>query len=542
MSQHHRGVWIWYLSEIRSDYLEQLDKCHVKRIYLKVFDGKRNKQQNPTFWDWQCSPEIVQSFKSRGIEVYGWGYHYGTSDVEQQVEKVKQALDCGLDGYILDVEKEVKDQSTHPHVEKLLLALRPLVKEGTLGYTSFGYPEFHREIPWRMLDKYCDIALPQIYFEKFSFKPTTQEKVEACFNAHKQLGLTKPILPIWGSETDSTNPATAAELQNYLNQYPGASIWRIPNTGERGEAWNLKYNGAAIVIPEDSNLPVLTRILRRGSKGQDVETLQKLLNEKGFDAGQVDGDFGPKTEAAVKKFQTQASITVDGIVGPQTWQALDGQFTQPNTLILPGFIRLKDISNKEIQGFDFPGDNPFASPAISSDPKRWIGDAGQRARYLQDDDMLVVENPQVRSPEQIRQVIDYLNVADPQNKRYWPQGGETYCNIFARDVMRCLRAPLTHWVGRQEQGANEMYDWLNNPVKGWKNVSVNIATSSAAQGIPTLACWKNPRGIGHIAVVRPEPGQPNNPRIAQAGSRNFANDLMTVGFRSRPVSYFIYKD
>lgn len=65
-------------------------------------------------------------------------------------------------------------------------------------------------------------------------------------------------------------------------------------------------------------------------------------------------------------------------------------------------------------------------------------------------------------------VIDYLNVADPQNKRYWPQGGETYCNIFARDVMRCLRAPLTHWVGKQEQGANEMYDWLNDPVNGWK--------------------------------------------------------------------------
>ncbi|MDH6068995.1 peptidoglycan-binding protein [Chrysosporum ovalisporum APH033B] len=536
MSEHHRGVWIWNLSKIRSDYLEQLDKCHVKRIYLKVFDGKRNQQQNPTFWDWQCSPQIVQSFKSRGIEVYGWGYHYGTSDVEQQVEKVKQALDCGLDGYVLDVEEEVKDESTHPYVEKLLLALRPLVKKGSLGYTSFGYPEFHRQIPWGILDKYCDIALPQIYFEKFSFRPTTQEKVEACLKAHKQLGLTKPILPIWGSEADANNPATAAELQNYLNQYSGSSIWRIPNTDERGEAWNLKY------IPEDSNLPVPTSTLRRGSKGSDVETLQKLLNEKGFNAGQVDGDFGPQTEAAVRKFQTQARIEVDGIVGFQTWQALADKSTNPNNPNGTGLISLKNIPNKEIQGFFFPSDNPFAKTAISSNPKRWIGEPGQRARYLQDEDMPVVENPQVRSPEQIRQVIDYLNVADPQNKRYWPQGGETYCNIFARDVMRCLRAPLTHWVGRKEQGANEMYDWLNNPTNGWKSVSVNIAISSAAQGIPTLVCWKNPRGIGHIAVVRPEPGQPNNPRIAQAGARNFANNLMTEGFGSRKVGYFIYKN
>ncbi|WP_234419880.1 peptidoglycan-binding protein [Nodularia spumigena] len=220
----------------------------------------------------------------------------------------------------------------------------------------------------------------------------------------------------------------------------------IPDTGEVPGQVN------------DINPPVLTRILRRGSKGQDVETLQKLLNKEGFDAGQVDGDFGPQTEAAVRKFQTQEGITVDGIVGLQTWQALGGEFTividPPNPQA--GLIQFKDVPNREIQGFDFPGDSPFARPAISSDPKRWIGEPGQRARYLQDDDMPVVENPQVRSPEQIRQVIDYLNVADPQNKRYWPQGGETYCNIFARDVMRCLRAPLTHWVGTKEQDANNM--------------------------------------------------------------------------------------
>ncbi|MEH2179031.1 hypothetical protein [Nostoc sp.] len=166
MTGHSNGVWIWELSKIRSDYLDKLVKQQVKRVYLKVFDGHFQGKPQPTFWNWQCSQDIIEKFKSRGIEVYGWGYHYGTSDIAEQIEKVKQALDCGIDGYVLDLEAEVEDKSTHVYVEKLLVALRPLVKEGTLGYTSFGHPQFHPHVPWQILDEHCDLALPQIYFEK----------------------------------------------------------------------------------------------------------------------------------------------------------------------------------------------------------------------------------------------------------------------------------------------------------------------------------------------------------------------------------------
>ncbi|MGI2905492.1 peptidoglycan-binding protein [Tolypothrix sp. VBCCA 56010] len=321
---HPNGAWIWNLSKLRSDYLEQLTKCKVKRVYLKVFDGK----SQPMFWKHQCSPETVEQFKSRGIQVYGWGYHYGTSDVTAQVSAVKQALDCGLDGYILDLEAEVENKSTHPHVERLLSQLRPLVKPGTLGYTSFGHPGFHPNVPWKILDQYCDIALPQIYFEKFEFEPTNEEEVQACLDAHKQMELIKPILPIWGSEWDTKQPASAKELQFYLNRFPGSSIFLLPHVGEGGEAWNLDYSGQPVMLPgssepKDFELPELTRILRQGTKGEDVKALQRILNAQGFNAGEVDGDFGDRTEAAVRAFQIKASLTIDGEVGPQTWKALD---------------------------------------------------------------------------------------------------------------------------------------------------------------------------------------------------------------------------
>ena len=44
--------------------------------------------------------------------------------------------------------------------------------------------------------------------------------------------------------------------------------------------------------------------MKRGDKGQFVGILQKTLTELGYDPGPIDGIYGPKTEAAVKKYQT----------------------------------------------------------------------------------------------------------------------------------------------------------------------------------------------------------------------------------------------
>lgn len=62
-------------------------------------------------------------------------------------------------------------------------------------------------------------------------------------------------------------------------------------------------------------------VLRQGAHGASVSKLQKLLKAKGYNVS-VDGDFGPKTAAAVKRFQAAHRLAADGVVGPKTWAAL----------------------------------------------------------------------------------------------------------------------------------------------------------------------------------------------------------------------------
>lgn len=68
--------------------------------------------------------------------------------------------------------------------------------------------------------------------------------------------------------------------------------------------------------------------LRRGARGAEVQELQQLLVNWGYNPGPIDGIFGNKTEQAVFQFQRDRDLSADGIVGPITWKALLSQ-SQP---------------------------------------------------------------------------------------------------------------------------------------------------------------------------------------------------------------------
>lgn len=78
------------------------------------------------------------------------------------------------------------------------------------------------------------------------------------------------------------------------------------------------YNlSQASVKPSTLKLPILCQ----GSSGSAVRVLQQLLNFKGFTL-KVDGEFGFLTEEAVRDFQYNNDLAVDGIVDTKTWYNL----------------------------------------------------------------------------------------------------------------------------------------------------------------------------------------------------------------------------
>lgn len=81
----------------------------------------------------------------------------------------------------------------------------------------------------------------------------------------------------------------------------------------------LVIMGSMIIAPSAQ----AATLLKLGSSGADVLTLQSELAQSGYSVGPLDGIYGPKTLAAVEAFQQKDNLPVDGIAGPLTQGALE---------------------------------------------------------------------------------------------------------------------------------------------------------------------------------------------------------------------------
>ena len=86
----------------------------------------------------------------------------------------------------------------------------------------------------------------------------------------------------------------------------------------------LRRLGAVVAVLLVVLLPLAAdaAVLKRGSRGDEVVTLQKKLKQWGYYDGSVDGVFGAGTEKAVQYFQRKNGLTADGVVGAKTAAAL----------------------------------------------------------------------------------------------------------------------------------------------------------------------------------------------------------------------------
>lgn len=166
------------------------------------------------------------------------------------------------------------------------------------------------------------------------------------------------------------------------------------------------------------------RLLHRGTNGPDVREMQAKLVQLGYVLGPLDGKFGPKTESAVRKFQQDHGLKVDGIAGPKTIseiKRLTGESTnasgQPVGNKSVDVNLLARIVNGEARGEPFIGQvavaavvlNRIKNPAF---PKTIAGVIYQPGAFSSVSDGQINKQPTASS---IRAAQEALTGVDPSH-------------------------------------------------------------------------------------------------------------------------------
>ncbi len=160
-----------------------------------------------------------------------------------------------------------------------------------------------------------------IYVPDFSEKnvsltiiPSSQTKISGFNNSEPSYSF------FWSATTVERTPEEEEELIEELKEKIAlleAEIARIQTEIAKILAKNSNEN-----IPDNFQF---TKLLKEGSTGDEVKYLQIILGQK-IDKdiiGSVDGIFGPKTDRAIRQFQENQSLVIDGLVGPNTREKLN---------------------------------------------------------------------------------------------------------------------------------------------------------------------------------------------------------------------------
>ena len=224
----------------------------------------------------------------------------------------------------IDYVKNVASSEIYPTWEPAAL------RANILAIVSFAlnrvYTEFYRSRGYPF-DITSSTAYDQYFVNGRSYFDNVSRIVDELFNDYlRRPGFVEPLaakfcngttvtcagLSQWGSQELAQQGLNSTQI---LRNYYG-DVEIVPDAPVRGA--QQSYPGTP---------------LRQGSRGPFVTVIQTELNRisRNYPAipriPEVDGIFGPKTEAAVRKFQEIFDLDVDGVVGKATWYALVRLYT-----------------------------------------------------------------------------------------------------------------------------------------------------------------------------------------------------------------------
>ncbi len=305
-----RGMWIWYVSASNhgsvSSIVSQARRYGIGTLMIKSGDGT-------SYWS-QFSSSLVRGLHAAGLKVCGWQYVYGNSPASE-ARVAAGAAHAGADCFLIDAEAEYEGK--YVSAQTYIRTLRKSVGSSfPIALASFPYVDYHPALPYSVFmgPGGAQYNVPQMYWKDIGVSPDVVYAHTYVFNRP----YARPIAPL-GQIYSNPPSSQITRFRALAHPYGarGVSWWDWQEAP--GYAWHAisqRVGGPSGFRPD----PQYAR-LGSGARGDLVVWAQEHL----YSAGQhvaIDGAYGASTSRAVRRFQAAHGLSVDGLVGTQTWQAL----------------------------------------------------------------------------------------------------------------------------------------------------------------------------------------------------------------------------
>jgi hypothetical protein len=275
-----KGIFIWQLDDDmipeQGAIARMLTGAGFSHVIIKVADG-------PYAYNAELLPTYIEELQHAGIEVWGFQYIYLDDPINEARKGIRQVLDLGLAGLIIDAEGECKGKAAA--AERYMKDLRAGLPGVLLGLSSYRWPSVHPEFPWREMLARVDFVMPQVYWVEAN-NPAGQ--LDKSMREYAGLAPAKPYIPTGAAYHERGWQPTQAQILEFFTavqaaRLPGCNFWEMANSlryGLYGAVASLSWDGTTPTPkPETIMLsnPFSDRMNFRSAPAVSVETVQGQL-------------------------------------------------------------------------------------------------------------------------------------------------------------------------------------------------------------------------------------------------------------------------
>lgn len=219
MALKGKGYFMWQIPKCDGgDPAAIAARCaaaHLSHVLIKIADGS-----NWTYnYDYQRKidyiPPVAAALKGVGLQVWGWHYVRGDDPIGEARLAIQRMKTLGLDGYVIDAEKEYKQPGKKVAAQRFMQELRAGLGTAQIGFSSYRYPQMHYQVPYAQFLERCDFSMPQVYFE-FAHNP--EDQLERSIAQYTALKPARPILVTGPTYNHNAWRPSADEVTRFLKK------------------------------------------------------------------------------------------------------------------------------------------------------------------------------------------------------------------------------------------------------------------------------------------------------------------------------------
>ncbi|MEN8171620.1 MAG: phosphodiester glycosidase family protein [Chloroflexota bacterium] len=258
----------------------QAKKADLSHVIIKVAH-RANSSNIDKSLGVDYAQRTIQTLKAAGIQTWGWQFISGDNPLAEARKAIQRVEKLNLNGFVINAEDEYKMQEKDAAASQYMTSLRTAFPNLPLALSSYRFPSYHPQIPWKEFLNKCDFNMPKLFWVQ-SHNPF--EQLARSVNEFESLKPYRPVIPTGGIfSTDKWQPSTheiLAFLEGAVELNLSAANFWLWDTARSSKLQDLWFVTKNFSWPPTNTSAYITKAYFSALNNKDSERIAELYDQR----------------------------------------------------------------------------------------------------------------------------------------------------------------------------------------------------------------------------------------------------------------------